>query len=69
MTETELKLNQVTVNLDGAKAKIKALEKELVNCANELCIRCGSYKMEHLGGPCTDCRYRNIRHGDCSEIG
>lgn len=48
---------------------IKALEdrptkeellKELENCRNELCLKCGAYRESHLGA-CDDCRY-NFEH-------
>ena len=39
------------------KDKIKRLQRELRNCRNELCLKCGQYKQSHLGA-CDDCRYR-----------
>lgn len=30
--------------------------KELWNCRNELCLRCGKYEQAHRGA-CNDCRY------------
>lgn len=68
MTETELELNKVKRELVLAKVAIKGLEGELKTAVNELCLRCGSYKVEHLGGECSDCRFRKIRHGDFSDI-
>lgn len=38
--------------------KIKRLQRELRNCRNELCLKCGQYKQSHLGA-CDDCRYRH----------
>ena len=32
--------------------------RELKNCRNELCLKCGNYKKAHLGA-CDDCRYRH----------
>jgi hypothetical protein len=32
--------------------------RELKNCRDELCLKCGNYKDAHLGA-CDDCRYRN----------
>ena len=34
--------------------------KELWNCRNELCLKCGRYRERHLGA-CEDCRY-NFEH-------
>ena len=36
------------------------LKSELHDCVNELCLRCGSYKTEHLGS-CNDCRWLKTR--------
>ena len=38
--------------------KIKRLGSELKNARNELCLRCGLYKKEHLGA-CDGCRYQH----------
>ena len=34
-----------------------ALLKELKDCCNELCLRCGQYRERHLGA-CDGCRWR-----------
>lgn len=34
----------------------------LRDCVNELCLRCGSYKEEHLGA-CDGCRWKQVREG------
>lgn len=44
------------------KAVITEREKELKNCVNELCYRCGDYSREHEGA-CNGCRLRPIREG------
>lgn len=36
----------------------KRLERELRDCRNELCLKCGEYKTAHLGS-CDGCRWRN----------
>ena len=41
-----------------ADAKIERLEKELRDCRNELCLRCGEYKTKHLGS-CDGCRWEH----------
>lgn len=40
-----------------ADAKIERLERELRDCRNELCLRCGQYRERHLGA-CDGCRWR-----------
>lgn len=52
-------------DLEAALGRFKG---ELKACANELCLRCGEYKHEHLGSSCVDCRFRKVRHGDWSDI-
>ena len=39
--------------------KVVSLEKELKNCRNELCLRCGSYREAHKGA-CDGCRYKEM---------
>jgi hypothetical protein len=41
-----------------ADAKIERLERELRDCRNELCLRCGDYKTKHLGS-CNGCRWEH----------
>ena len=36
----------------------RELVKELWNCRNELCLRCGKYERAYLGA-CNDCRYND----------
>lgn len=36
-----------------------ALLKELKDCRNELCLKCGNYKQKHLG-TCDGCRWRDM---------
>ena len=42
-----------------ADAKIERLERELRDCRNELCLRCGEYKTKHLGS-CDCCRWKGM---------
>lgn len=42
----------------GDLAQIFRLRKELKNCRNELCLKCGNYKEAHKGA-CDGCRYRH----------
>ena len=42
----------------GDLAQIFRLRKELKNCRNELCLKCGNYHEAH-NGACDDCRYRH----------
>ena len=42
----------------GNLAQIVRLRKELKNCRNELCLKCGNYREAH-NGACDGCRYRH----------
>ena len=35
-------------------------KRELKNCLNELCYRCGEYRREHLGA-CEGCRWKELK--------
>lgn len=43
-----------------ARPTNKELLKELKNCRDELCLKCGRYRESYLGA-CDDCRY-NFEH-------
>ena len=45
------------MNKEVMERKLMALERELRECRNELCSRCGAYKEAYLGA-CDHCRYR-----------
>ena len=45
------------------KNVIEKYKRQLKDCVNELCYRCGDYKEEHLGR-CNGCKWRVIRNGD-----
>lgn len=53
MSELELAMQKML-----ADAKIERLERELRDCRNELCLRCGQYRERHLGA-CDGCRWRD----------
>lgn len=38
--------------------KIMKLQRDLKDCRNELCLKCGNYKQKHLGA-CDGCRWRD----------
>ena len=42
--------------------KVNRLQKEVIHCRNELCLKCGNYQVR---GGCDDCRFR--RGGEWSE--
>ena len=42
-----------------ADAKIERLERDLRDCRNELCLRCGNYREKHKGA-CDGCRWKDL---------
>ena len=52
-------------NFDGsdqtldAESRIKRLVRDLKDCRNELCLKCGEYKQRHLGA-CDGCRWKEV---------
>ena len=40
-----------------AESRIKRLVRDLKDCRNELCLKCGEYKQRHLGA-CDGCRWK-----------
>lgn len=43
----------------GKAEKIERLERDLRDCRNELCLRCGEYQQRHLGA-CNGCRWLEV---------
>ena len=37
-------------------------EADLRDCVIELCLKCGSYREDHLGA-CNGCRWKEVKHG------
>ena len=40
-----------------AENRIERLKRDLKDCRNELCLKCGEYKQRHLGA-CDGCRWK-----------
>ena len=40
-----------------AAEAIKKLQRDLKDCRNELCLKCGNYKFSHCGN-CDGCRWK-----------
>lgn len=47
--------------LDSVVEELRKTKTELKNAVNELCLKCGDYKTEHLG-TCDGCRWKEVRH-------
>ncbi len=51
-------MNAFNMGLKAGKEEADNLFRErLILCRNELCLRCGSYKNQHLGA-CDGCRWK-----------
>lgn len=46
---------------DGYAQGVANTMRQLRDCRNELCLKCGDYKNAHKGA-CDDCRWRDV-HG------
>lgn len=58
-----METGEIAMKLFSATADIQWLNIQLKDCCNELCLRCGDYRNEHLG-MCDGCRWKDVRHGD-----
>ena len=47
--------------LDSVVEELRRTNTELKDAVNELCLKCGDYKTEHLG-TCDGCRWKEVRH-------
>ena len=57
INSTEKKLNHIKMLIVEMKAERDALARDLKDCRNELCLKCGQYKTKHLGS-CDGCRWK-----------
>ena len=57
-TEDEIRLECEPNLKREAVDAIEALQKELRNCRDELCLKCGNYRDAHKGA-CNGCRYKD----------
>ena len=44
------------LDLHSAEVAFAAVKRDLKDCRNELCLKCGDYKMKHRGA-CNGCRW------------
>ena len=61
---TEEPINMMKTSLDLVKVIniVGDIESDLRDCVNELCLKCGRYREEHLGA-CSDCRWKEVKDG------
>ena len=51
---------EIFSSLAGNVYALMDVEKELTDCVNELCLKCGAYRNEHLG-VCDHCRWKETK--------
>ena len=56
-------VNELTDLLANQRKIIDKYKRQLKDCVNELCYRCGKYQNEHLGA-CSGCKWKVIRNGN-----
>lgn len=45
--------------IDELQGKLFRANRDLKDCRNELCLKCGDYKQRHLGA-CDGCRWKDM---------
>lgn len=58
MAEVMLKNEEAQSAISVLVNYIFKIERDLKDCRNELCLKCGDYKQRHLG-VCDECRWRD----------
>lgn len=60
----QIKKREVDMGIEivQLQAKNKELRVDLKDCVNELCLKCGQYKTQHLGS-CDGCRWNTVKEG------
>ena len=53
-----METGEIAMKLFSVTADCQWLTKELKECCNELCLRCGNYH-ESYAGACDGCRFRH----------
>lgn len=56
--ELIIKLNLADEQIERLVEETERLRRDLKDCRNELCLRCGAYKQRH-NGACDGCRWRS----------
>ena len=62
MSEFDKTLEEIKKREVDMGIQIANLQANLKDCVNELCLKCGQYRNEHLGA-CDGCRWLKPRRG------
>lgn len=58
LTDKErMELYNLRKRVQGQREELRRLSVDLKDCRNELCLKCGDYKMAHKGA-CDGCRWK-----------
>ena len=55
--------DEMRIKLAEQDAQLLRYKSEFKDAVNELCVKCGEYKTQHLGS-CDGCRWKERRNGD-----
>ena len=53
---------EISLHVMTLVSAIQNAESDLRDCVNELCLKCGNYREDHLGA-CNGCRWKEVKHG------
>ena len=62
LAKEQLDLPQTSADLTEVICLISESENDLHDCVNELCLKCGDYRRQHLGA-CDGCRWKTVKEG------
>lgn len=62
LKELLIKLELADVQIERLVEETERLRRDLKDCRNELCLRCGEYKTARLGS-CDGCRWKENGNG------
>jgi hypothetical protein len=62
LAKEQLDLAQTSGDLMEVICIVSESEDDLHDCVNELCLKCGQYRQEHLGA-CDGCRWKAVKEG------
>ena len=62
LVNTPLDLPKTSGDLTELICIVDSTESDLKDCVNELCLKCGNYREEHLGA-CNGCRWKEVKDG------
>ena len=62
LTEEPHNLMKISLDLVKVINIVGDIESDLNDCVNELCLKCGNYREQHLGA-CDGCWWKAVKEG------